>query len=44
MSTYIGTSGWSYDHWQGILHPERTVGPERLSYYLARYNTVEINK
>jgi uncharacterized protein YecE (DUF72 family) len=43
MSIYIGTSGWSYDHWQGILYPERTAGPKRLGYYLQRYGTVEVN-
>jgi uncharacterized protein YecE (DUF72 family) len=39
----IGTSGWSYDHWQGLLYPERTPVGKRLPYYLERYDTVEIN-
>jgi uncharacterized protein YecE (DUF72 family) len=43
MSIHIGTSGWSYNHWQGILYPERTSGPKRLKYYLQRYDTVEVN-
>jgi len=21
MIVHIGTSGWSYDHWQGVLYP-----------------------
>lgn len=43
MSIYIGTSGWSYDHWQGVLYPHGASGPERLAYCVAHYNTVEIN-
>jgi len=43
MSVRIGTSGWSYDHWQGILYPEHTPVGKRLAYYLPRYNTVEVN-
>jgi uncharacterized protein YecE (DUF72 family) len=43
MSVYIGTSGWSYDHWQGLLYPYPTPVGKRLPYYLARYNTVEVN-
>lgn len=39
----IGTSGWSYDHWQGILYPERTPVGKRLPYYIQRYDTVEVN-
>ncbi len=43
MEIYIGTSGWSYDHWQGVLYPQRAAGRERLACYVARYNTVEVN-
>jgi uncharacterized protein YecE (DUF72 family) len=43
VSIYIGTSGWSYDHWQGILYPERTPVAKRLAYYVERYDTVEVN-
>ena len=43
MSIHIGTSGWSYDHWQGILYPEKTSVAKRLSYYLQRFDTVELN-
>ena len=40
---YIGTSGWSYDHWQGILYPHPTPVSRRLPFYLQRYDTVELN-
>ena len=43
MEIRIGTSGWSYDHWQGILYPHGIPQRERLDYYLARYDTVEVN-
>lgn len=43
MGVYIGTSGWSYDHWHGVLYPHGIPPHERLSYYLPRYSTVELN-
>jgi len=42
-AAYIGTSGWSYDQWQGILYPERTPSAKRLAYYVQRFTTVEAN-
>ncbi|MEG4206393.1 hypothetical protein QUA20_21005 [Microcoleus sp. Pol7_A1] len=23
LIVHIGTSGWSYDHWEGVLHPHQ---------------------
>ncbi len=43
MAIYIGTSGWSYDHWQGVLYPHGASAQERLACCVARYNTVEVN-
>jgi uncharacterized protein YecE (DUF72 family) len=43
MRIHIGTSGWSYDHWQGILYPYATAPWERLRYYTQQYQTVELN-
>lgn len=43
MGIHIGTSGWSYDHWHGVLYPHGVPPRERLSYYLQRYRTVELN-
>jgi uncharacterized protein YecE (DUF72 family) len=39
----IGTSGWSYDHWSGVLYPERTPVSARLGLYVQEFNTVELN-
>lgn len=43
MTIHIGTSGWSYEHWQGVLYPQGVRPSERLSYYGRQYQTVEIN-
>ena len=43
MSIHIGTSGWSYDHWQGVLYPQNTPVHDRLAYYVQRFQTVELN-
>jgi uncharacterized protein YecE (DUF72 family) len=39
----IGTSGWSYDHWVGVLYPPRTSPAARLARYAAEFDTVELN-
>jgi uncharacterized protein YecE (DUF72 family) len=43
MRIYIGTSGWSYDHWEGVLYPPGLPTGERLRFYVEHYRTVEIN-
>ena len=43
MNTHIGTSGWSYDHWEGVLYPPGTPPRDRLDHYVARFSTVELN-
>lgn len=40
---HVGTSGWSYLHWEGVLYPPGLPPRERLHHYLGRYNTVELN-
>lgn len=40
---YIGTSGWSYKHWDEVFYPEYVKENERLKFYGAQFNTVEIN-
>ena len=40
---FVGTSGWTYDDWSGGSHPEKVKGSERLSYYAAQFDTVEVN-
>lgn len=39
----IGTSGWSYDHWDGVCWPPGTPTRDRLAHYAARFDTVELN-
>jgi uncharacterized protein YecE (DUF72 family) len=39
----IGTSGWSYDHWQGVLYPPGLAPAARLERYGAEFDTVELN-
>jgi uncharacterized protein YecE (DUF72 family) len=43
MALYIGTSGWSYNHWQGIVYPYDIPPWQRLNYYIKQYDTVELN-
>ncbi|WP_432501619.1 DUF72 domain-containing protein [Kineococcus arenarius] len=43
MQLFIGTSGWSYDHWQGLLYPERTPVRARLEHYAREFRTAELN-
>ena len=39
----IGTSGWSYDHWDGVLYRPGLPSRERLGAYCAEFDTVELN-
>lgn len=43
MTVWIGTSGWSYPHWDGILYPPGTSPGKRLPLYLQEFRTVELN-
>lgn len=40
---YIGTSGWSYNHWIKIFYPENLEKNKWLSFYSKYFNTVEVN-
>ena len=40
---YIGTSGWTYPHWQGIFYPENLAKRCWLEFYTEHFDTVEIN-
>ena len=40
---HIGTSGWSYNHWQGAFYPHDLPAEEWLAYYARYLSTVEIN-
>jgi uncharacterized protein YecE (DUF72 family) len=39
----IGTSGWSYDHWNGVLYPPGLPVAKRLARYVEEFDTVELN-
>jgi uncharacterized protein YecE (DUF72 family) len=43
VRVHVGTSGWSYDHWHGVLYPHGIPPRERLAHYLARFQTAELN-
>ena len=40
---HIGTSGWHYKHWCGPFYPEKHSPAKMLNFYLAHFDTVEIN-
>lgn len=40
---FIGTSGWTYDHWKGDFYPADIPKNRWFDYYLTKFNSVEIN-
>jgi uncharacterized protein YecE (DUF72 family) len=40
---HVGTSGWSYQHWEGVLYQPGLPPRQRLDHYIRRYRTVELN-
>ena len=39
----IGCSGWSYEHWRGVVYPESGSSSRWLELYAESFDTVEIN-
>lgn len=39
----LGTSGWSYNHWNGLFYPEEIPLNKRFTHYQTQFSTVEIN-
>lgn len=39
----IGTSGWSYKHWDGDFYPKEVPNSSWLEYYAQHFDTVEVN-
>jgi len=39
----VGTSGWTYDDFDGAFYPPGVRGAERLAYYAEHFDTVEVN-
>ena len=40
---FIGTSGWSYDHWREVFYPAGLAASRRLEYYREHFTSAEIN-
>jgi uncharacterized protein YecE (DUF72 family) len=43
MPVLVGTSGWQYRDWRGVLYPPGVAQRGWLEYYAGRYPTVENN-
>jgi uncharacterized protein YecE (DUF72 family) len=43
VTVWIGTSGWSYDHWADVLYPPGTPPARRLARYVETFDSVELN-
>lgn len=41
--SYLGTSGYQYDHWKGVIYPEKMAKKDWFRFYSERFDTVEIN-
>jgi len=41
--TYIGTSGWHYQHWKGPFYPEDLADDQLLQHYAEHFHTAEVN-
>ncbi|HXH81799.1 MAG TPA: DUF72 domain-containing protein [Candidatus Tectomicrobia bacterium] len=39
----VGTSGWVYPHWRGVLYPPGLAARDWLPHYATRFATVELN-
>src|SRR3712207_5349776 len=42
-AVHIGTSGWSYAHWENVLYPPGLRAAERLARYVQEFGTAELN-
>jgi uncharacterized protein YecE (DUF72 family) len=40
---FIGTSGWSYPHWNKVFYPEDLAESKHLRFFTEHFPTVEIN-
>jgi uncharacterized protein YecE (DUF72 family) len=40
---FIGTSGWTYDHWKGNFYPDGLTRTHWFDFYAKRFNAVEVN-
>jgi len=42
-TAWIGTSGWSYKHWERLFYPPNLPAADHLPYFASHFPTVEIN-
>jgi uncharacterized protein YecE (DUF72 family) len=42
-SFYVGTSGWSYRSWRGVLYPEKLPARLQLDFYAHNFCSAELN-
>src|SRR5262249_40142817 len=43
MELFIGTSGYAYSDWSGVLYPAGTNSKDMLGFYAAHFPLVELN-
>jgi len=43
MTVRLGSSGWSYDHWVGVLYPPGLPTARRRQVYVERFDTVDLH-
>jgi uncharacterized protein YecE (DUF72 family) len=43
VAILIGTSGWTYPHWQKAFFPKELPSAERLHFYAQQFSSVEVN-
>ena len=43
MAIWVGTSGYNYPEWRGTFYPEKFPTDKMLTFYAARFSTVEVN-
>ena len=43
VAVHVGTSGWSYQHWENVLYPPGTPPAARLELYTRPFATAELN-
>jgi uncharacterized protein YecE (DUF72 family) len=40
---FIGTCGWTYDHWKGRFYPDNLAKKAWFDYYASQFSSVEVN-
>lgn len=40
---FVGTSGWTYEHWKGRFYPQDLAQAHWFDFYAAQFSAVEVN-